>query len=77
MVRIKYYGPEPALQDCTLEIPVDPYIYHSNVLCSAIDYIINAIPDFDSLSLSDDVFNSLIKGDKEVLIHWKVIMQQL
>lgn len=75
MIRIEYVGPEPKLQGCIIEIPVDPYIRHQFVCSSAKEYIMNTIPDFDSLSLSDDVFNTIPIGEQggiEELFHWKV-----
>lgn len=76
MIDIKYTGTADALKDCIIPISAkyacDGYVYSSAVMD-----IMNTIPDFDSLSLSENIFRTMSLGDDEntiVLVFWKVVM---
>ena len=76
MIDVKYTGTAVALTNCIIPISAeharDGYVYSS-----AIMDIMNTIPDFDSLSLPENVFSSRSLGDDadtRVLLFWKVVM---
>ncbi len=76
MIKIKYTGTAAALKNCIIPIPVE-YACDGYVYSSAIMDIMNTIPDFDSLSLPEDVFSTRSLGDDEdtmILNCWKVVM---
>lgn len=77
-IKVKYTGAAEALQNCVIQIPPG-HSFDGYVSPSAIMDIMNAIPDFDSLSLPDNVFSERPLGDEgpKVLCYWKVVMNTI
>ena len=76
MIDVKYTGTAVALKNCIIPISAE-YACDGHVYSSAIMDIMNTIPDFDSLSLPENVFSSRSLGDDadtRVLLFWKVVM---
>ena len=76
MIKIKYTGTAETLKDCIIRISAE-YACDGHVCSSAVMDIMNTIPDFDSLSLPEDVFSTRSLGDDEdtiILNFWKVVM---
>ena len=76
MIDVKYTGTAVALKKCIIPISAE-YACDGYVYSSAIMDIMNTIPDFDSLSLPENVFSSRSLGDDadtRVLLFWKVVM---
>ena len=76
MIDVKYTGTAGALKNCIIPISAE-YACDGYVYSSAIMDIMNTIPDFDSLSLPENVFSSRSLGDDadtRVLLFWKVVM---
>ena len=76
MIDVKYTGTAVALKNCIIPISAE-YACDGSVYSSAIMDIMNTIPDFDSLSLPENVFSSRSLGDDadtRVLLFWKVVM---
>lgn len=76
MIDVKYTGTAVALKNCIIPISAE-YACDGYVYSSAIMDIMNTIPDFDSLSLLEDVFSTRSLGDDEdtmILNFWKVVM---
>ena len=76
MIDVKYTGTAVALKNCIIHISAE-YACDGYVYSSAIMDIMNTIPDFDSLSLPENVFSSRSLGDDadtRVLLFWKVVM---
>lgn len=76
MIDVKYTGTAVALKNCIIPISAE-YACDGYVYSSAIMDIMNTIPDFDSLSLPENIFRTMSLGDDEsaiVLVFWKVVM---
>ena len=76
MIDVKYTGTAVALKSCIIPISAE-YACDGYVYSSAIMDIMNTIPDFDSLSLPENVFSSrslVDDADTRVLLFWKVVM---
>lgn len=76
MIDIKYTGTAEALKDCIIPIS-SKYACDGYVYSSAVMDIMNTIPDFDSLSLPENIFRTMSLGDNKnttVLLFWKVVM---
>ena len=72
-MNVKYIGDAGALRGCVISIS-EEYGCYGYVDSSAIMEIMNAIPDFDSLPLTDSVFHTMPLGDRVVLLFWRVDM---
>ena len=62
MIDVKYTGTAVALKNCIIPISAE-YACDGYVYSSAIMDIMNTIPDFDSLSLPENVFRARSLGD--------------